>query len=192
MKTSALTTLVSTSLLTISAMGDSVYPLFHLGYEFGGNEIATVLYADGKKGQLNINEGLNIGLGLSFPLSKYMELHSSLGFIVNEESASNGDVSWRSFPWESSLIVYLGRVSVGGGMVYHFNPTLNSSGVLADLGRIEFDDALGVQAQIAYSLADASMPNDLEIGVRHTTIDFVTKENTVVGDSTAVYLKYFF
>ncbi len=192
MKISAILTLVSTSLLAMSATAHGIYPVVHLGYEFGGDELATVVRDDGSKGNLSVNEGLSIGLGLSFPLSESLELQSSLGYVGKDEEVNRGDASWRSFPWESSIIAYLGHFSVGGGVVYHFSPTLDSSGALSDIGKIEFGDALGVQAQIAYSLMHGDMPNDLEIGVKHTTIDFVTEETTVVGDSTAVFLKYYF
>lgn len=163
-----------------------------IGYDFGGVELGEVYFGDGAKGVVRANEGLNLALGVALPLSETIDLQTSIGLQWSEESADNGTMSWQSYPWQTLLVANLGRLSIGGGVVYHFNPQLETTGVLSPLGNVRFDDALGYQAQLAYAFTDGAGGNGFQVGARYTTIDFVSDNAAVRGDGASVFVKFLF
>ena len=190
MKTSLNFFLIVYCLTVATVQAEAPRPFLNLGFDLGGEKLAKVIYEDGDTASIRVNEGGNISIGLALPLGSGVDLQSSIGYQGINDPATNGEVSWRSFPWETSIIAHLDRFQIGGGVIYHLSPRFKSEGDLS-IGDIEFDDSLGYQAQIAY-LVSTSIAHGLTLGVKYTGIDFENNQRRTNGDSTAFFAKLYF
>ncbi len=180
--------------LLMVGVAQAAEPRFSLdvGYDFGGAEVGEVYFSEGTTAVVRANEGMNIAVGVALPLGGGLDLQTSIGLQWSEQSAENGSMTWQSVPWQTLLVANLGTLSVGGGVVYHFNPELETDGVLRSLGQVQFDDALGYQAQVAYAVTEGRRGSGFLVGARYTTIDFTAGDATIRGDAAAVFVKFLF
>ncbi|RUM92890.1 MAG: hypothetical protein DSZ28_09135 [Thiothrix sp.] len=162
-----------------------------IAYDLGGDELAEVVDKDGDHlSTVRANGGITFGAGFVLPLSRNLGLQSSIGYKSYSEETKNGDeISWKSFPWETSIIAHLGQFELGGGVIYHLSPEYKSD-VGRSSGNIDFDDALGYQAQAAY-LIKTSVGDGLSLGLRYTSIDFEKNRLTLDGDSVGFFVKFY-
>ncbi len=186
-------TLICALALASNANADTIRPLFSFGYDAGGERLGTVFFDDGTKENVNANEGLHLAGGFVIPLMNALALHTTIGFQTGGSTGDNGDMTWLSFPWETTLAAQLGNFMVGGGTIYHFSPQFNTDGALRNLGDYRFDDALGYQAQIAWSSKpNAFTGSSYQIGLRYSSVEFENKGTKINGDSTGIFVKYLF
>ena len=178
---------LSTSTIQAAGLGFSL----SMAYDLGGDELAKVVDKDGDSiSTVRANEGITFGAGFVLPVSRNLGLQSSIGYKSYSEEAANGDeISWKSFPWETSIIARLGQFELGGGVIYHLSPEYK-----LDVGRssenIDFDNALGYQAQAAY-LVKTSVGDGLALGLRYTSIDLEKNRLTLNGDSVGFFVKFY-
>lgn len=192
-----LTPLLFTCLLSASAatQADPIRPMLSIGYDFGGEKIGTAFFYDGDDEDLSANEGVHVSAGISIPLANGLDLQSTLGYQYGSVEGSNGEISWSSVPWETTLMAHIGSISIGGGSIYQINPKFKSKGALADLGDFDFDNAMGFQAQIAWTPQHRVRGGEYSLGLRYSSIEFEVDEaiaEKLDGNSTAIYLKYMF
>jgi len=163
----------------------------HAGYDVGGEKLAKVLDEDGDTiSKIRANGGLTFGAGIAVPLGNVLEIQSSIGYKYRSQEAKNGDdVNWKSIPWETSILAHLGHFEVGGGLIYHLSPAYDFN-INSSTADIDFDNALGYQAQAAY-LIETSAGGDVAVGLRYTGIDFEAEKTTLDGDSIAFFVKYY-
>ncbi len=178
--------------MAIQANADSWRPIASIGYDAGGEKLGTVFFADGTREHVHANQGLHLAGGVAIPLLSGLQLQSTLGFQTAGSSGDNGEMTWQSFPWETTLAAQLGNVTIGGGVIYHLSPEFTTHGALANLGNFRFDDTLGYQAQIAWSPASRSQSGQYQLGVRYSAVEFMLNDATINGDSTGLFLKYLF
>ena len=192
MKTKIITFIAALT-FSASAGADDIRPLFSFGYDAGGERLGTVFFNDGTKENVDANEGLHVAGGFAIPLMNALSLQTTIGFQTGGSTGDNGEMTWLSFPWETTLAAQLGNIMIGGGTIYHFSPQFNTDGALRDLGDYRFDDSLGYQAQIAWSSSpNAFTGSRYHIGLRYTAIEFERQGAKINGDSTGVFVKYLF
>lgn len=175
----------------VVAMADS-HVFIELGQDFGGAPVGEVWFADGAAGEIRANQGLNMAVGMVFPIDDGLALHTSIGLQWVEQAAGNGRMDWQSFPWRTQLVATSGPLSLAGGVVWFAAPTVTTQGVLAPLGERQFDNALGYQAELGWHLFRQTDSGGMQVGARYTTVDFVAAEQTVRGDSAGVFLRFTF
>lgn len=184
---------LSLALLSITAISTAnaghLGGIIGIGIDSGGDRVGSAFFEDGVKENIDANAGFSIMGGVSIPLLNGLELQSTIGYQIDSAEADNGDMTWSSFPWETTLMARLGNLNIGGGTVYHFSPEFSTSGFLADLGDFEFDDTLGYQAQIGWSPSTYPRAN---IGLRYTAVEFERADLKINGDSTGLFFKYQF
>lgn len=141
-----------------------------LGYEFGGDTMVEVLFTDDSTRSIRANEGLFFGGGASIVSdAKTMEIELTLAYKFQLISASNGDVTWSRWPVEALAFYRLPQVRLGGGLTYHLNPKVSSSGDIGGLN-LKFENALGVVLQGDYRLNDRA-----NLGLRFTSLQYTVK-----------------
>lgn len=181
------------ALLSVLAIGTAnagnLSGIVGIGIDSGGEKLGSAFFADGEKENIHANAGFSLLGGIALPLLNGLELQSTLGFTIDSADAENGDMTWTSIPWETTLMAKLGSLNIGGGTVYHLSPEFSTSGFLANLGDFKFDDTLGYQAQVGWS---PSSNHRVNVGLRYTAVEFERADIKINGDSTGLFLKYQF
>jgi hypothetical protein len=129
-----------------------------LGLAYGGEEFATLTYADGSENTVRGGEGLILSGGLTFtPLWFGDRFGLGLGVDAGwkyKSTSVNADASVKleRFPVVTSAraLVHLGKawhVLAAGGLVVELGPNLYGDGLLEDFD-VEFDTAIGGMAEL--------------------------------------------
>ncbi|HLQ27140.1 MAG TPA: outer membrane beta-barrel protein [Acidiferrobacterales bacterium] len=144
-----------------------VHGLFKLGLDTGGDTLVTVIFKDGSTSSIKANDGFYIGGGVALvEVAKDVDVELSLAWKYTAVTASNADVTFTRFPLEALAFYKFEKVRLGGGLAYHINPKLKSSGDLSGLD-VSFDNALGYVAQADYRITDK-----MNVGIRYTSVDY--------------------
>jgi hypothetical protein len=160
------------SLATTTASAAGSPWLFGINYDAGGDDIATVVFTDGSSSTLSANEGLHFYVGKNFAngVDSPWHTHASIGYKTGSVNATNGDLSWSSWPLEVMEFYNMEKVRFGGGLVYQLNPKAEGSGFASGLN-LELDNALGFVLQFEYRLTPAAQ-NGMALGLRYTNISY--------------------
>ena len=138
------------------------------GFDFGGDTLVPVTFQDGTTETLKANEGFYVGGGVAYIFLNYnFEAELSASWKYVGVTASNGDVSFTRFPLEAIVFYPWSWGRVGGGLTYHLNPEISSSGVVSSSVNAEYDNALGGIIQAEYRPSD-----NLAFGLRYTMLDY--------------------
>lgn len=164
------------SLTSYSTQAASLF--FEGGLHFGGDEIATVVFVGGGSETLKAGELLSGSIGLIGDVSDSLEARGSIGLKFDFVFADNADVTFTRFPLELMLFTKGEPISFGLGLSYHLDPTFSVSGSFVN-GDINFDDAMGVVAEIDYKIGTN---NKAYLGIKATFIDY---DVTNIGFGTA-------
>jgi opacity protein-like surface antigen len=122
------------------------------GITFGGDKLATAEYENG--GSIDIRAGsmLTFFGGVDYRVTPAFSLQATIGYHVDNASASNGDIRFERMPIE--LLAYYHTADkwrVGAGARYVSNPKLKSSGA-ADIGDYSFDNTVGAVIEAEYMM----------------------------------------
>jgi len=193
------------SLLTLLTLGSlsasqNLKPILQMGYDFGGTTLATVEHDDYYDSSIN---KIRAGQGLSFEAGAVldapnMELQFLVGYRFDQESASNGEVTWDVIPFTALAMIKSNRWKFGGGVTYHLNPELvgsfkgidNNGKNFHDKADDAYENAIGGVAQIQYMAT-----HNFAIGLKGTFIEYkLKKDNSVTarGNSIGVNFSYTF
>ena len=145
---------------------------FGMNYDAGGDDIATVIFADGSTSTLSANEGLHFYAGKNFAngIGSPWHTHVLAGYKTGGVTAKNGDLTWSAWPMEVIEFYNMEKVRFGGGLVYHLNPKADGSGFANNLN-LELDNALGFVLQFEYRFTPA-VQEGMSIGLRYTNISY--------------------
>jgi hypothetical protein len=153
------------------ARAADIRPVITMGYDFGGEVIATVTktrtHGPPSEIKTRANEGLYVGGGMAI-INNPIELDVTLAYKSSLGAAGDlfGDVDWSLWPLEALGFYRLGPLRVGGGLTYHIKPKLEGSDVASS---IEFKNALGAVLQVDLNFGRRA------IGVRYTAIEYEAK-----------------
>ena len=188
--------------LTLASINasDSLNPILQMGYDFGGTTLATVehdSYYDSSINKVRAGQGLSFEAGAVVD-SPNLELQFLIGYKFDNESASNGDVTWDVVPFTALAMFKSKRWKMGGGLTYHLNPALEGSftgydrdgDYFHDKADDEYENAFGAVIQMQYRLT-----NNFSMGVKGTFIEYkLKKDNTITanGNSIGINLSYVF
>jgi len=156
---------------------------FKVGYDVGGDTLATVIYADGDTDRIKANEGFFFGAGVSLLNdAKSIEAEISLAAKFGGSVASNGDVTFMAFPLEALVFYRWPSVRLGGGISYHLAPGLDVSGAGGSFATdTDYKNSLGFVLQ-----ADYRVTEKLNIGLRFTSIDYDEKNSSASFDGNSL------
>lgn len=193
------------SLITLFALNtflvsDELKPILQIGYDFGGTTLATIEqdgYYDAGVDKIHAGDGLRLEMGAVVD-SPALELQFLVGYKFDNESASNGDVTWDTIPFTALGMFKSRQWKMGGGLTYHLNPSLEGSftgydqngNYFHDEADDEYEDAIGAVIEMDYRAT-----NNFSIGVRGTFIEYKLKKDnsmTANGNSIGVNISYIF
>lgn len=151
--------------------------MLKVGFDFGGDTLATVTFTDGSTQSIKANQGYYFGVGASIILgdSRDLEVEGAVSYKEDVITATNGEVTFSRVPLDA-LVFYRfpQHIRVGGGLTYHLNPKVSGSGLASNLN-LGFDDALGWVLQAEYLLPPYSPRTPkMTVGARYTVIDYKT------------------
>lgn len=118
--------------------------------DFGGDEVATVVFEDDSSQDLTAGQGLAVSLGGYFrPIeSSPFELQASVGYKFSTTAASNSDMGMqRTLLQLEALYRWPNGFYLGGGVMHHMSPKLDGDGFFPN---INFDDATGFNMEIGW------------------------------------------
>lgn len=127
--------------------------LIGAGLTFGGDKMATAAYENGDEIDIHAGSIFALTTGIDYRISQKFSLQGTIGFHVDDATASNGDMRFQRFPVE--LLAYY-HVSpqwrIGGGARYVSNAKLSSSGA-ADFGDYEFKSTVSGVLEAEYLMS---------------------------------------
>ncbi len=157
-----------------------ISPTGKLGVDFGGDTLVTVFFADGSSDNIDTNEGLYFGGGVSAVNDAgTLEIEATLSYKFSFITAENGDVDWTRLPLDLMAFHRFQKIRVGAGITYHLNPKLTGTGVIGGLN-IAFKDALGFVLAADYRLSDKGY-----LGLRYTALDYEVETAGLSGEASA-------
>jgi len=150
--------------------------LLEAGLHFGGDELASATFTSGSTASIDAGGFISLSIGNAFDISDNLEGRITLGWKFDTIDATNGSVDWQRFPLNALLLYKHNDWRFGGGLTYHINPELTSSGAASEPD-VKFDDALGFMGEIDYFFSPTAY-----VGAQFTVIEYDTIPNTQVND----------
>lgn len=196
---STLNILISLALISIAHAESMLKPIVQFGYDVGGTTLATVYNDYDGVARIRAGQGVRLEAGAVISdKNNPLELQFFVGYKIDQESASNGSVSWDTAPFTALAMIKNGKWKFGGGATYQLDPHLsasftgfdNTGTFFNDSANERYEDALGGIAQIDYMVNRA-----LSVGLRGTFIDYKLKNNpsvTTQGNSIGLNISYTF
>ncbi len=172
-----------------ASMLENIRPFFAIGYDSGGETLFTTEFDNGSKHKINTHGGISLASGAVFSLKETIELQASLAYKFDSSEASNGEVSFQSFPLEILLAKrFNNNHRLGLGLVHTFKNEFD-----CDIDGIcnfneEFKDSNGLILQYDYTFTHSENTVSWRIGARYTRIDLESKivDQKVEGDGLGI------
>lgn len=180
---------ISTLCVTANAEGgDSLFgssePRFFLGagLSTGGDTLNDIEYTNGTSTTIKAGGFVNMWGGIVFDIPQYnMDFQTSIGFFIDDATASNGDVNFFRYPIEVLAFYKHDKVRVGGGITYHLSPEYDFT-IESNSEGIEFDNALGIVLEMDFLLGNGyGYGPSMHMGVRFVSIDYEASSYTFNG-----------
>jgi len=180
---SALAALAAAPVLSHAA---ETRPVLVAGYDAGGNNVVNVTYTNGNTDSIRANEGVYAGGGVSvLNDARNIEFLGTLSVKYLGLHASNGDVTWLSYPLDALFFYRRQSFRLGGGLTYAIKPRVKGTGDASYID-MKFDDAVGVVLQVDYLL------ESVNLGLRYTILDYKGGGNTIKGNGVGVSFGFTF
>jgi hypothetical protein len=115
----------------------------------GGDTLATVRFTDGSSQNISSGGFVQLFGGAEYDTGSVV-VQGTLGYHVDDTSASNGSVKFARYPAELLGLAKLGENwRLGGGLRKALNARVTSSGAArGSIGGLEFDSELGFVLQL--------------------------------------------
>jgi hypothetical protein len=163
---------IALAFIPLMAQAVMLRPLAGINAEFGGAKLLTVTYTDGSTSDVMAGQGFTAFGGVALqglvdlnPLT--VDLQVTLGVKYSTiQQASNANVDFFRFPAELLMMGHWMGLRFGAGPTYHFGNSISGSGLLSG-ANANFDNALGVVAQVDYTFAE-----HWNLGLRYTSISY--------------------
>jgi hypothetical protein len=137
------------------------------GIDFGGATLRSGQFTDGSSHSIKANDGLYLGAGASIlNQDRTLEAELTINWKYDSIEASNGSITWTRWPLDALFFYRTQNMRFGGGLTYHMNPTLRSSGE-APGNNADLDSVLGGILQAEYRFSDKG-----SVGARYTILKY--------------------
>lgn len=157
--------------------------IIEAGIHFGGDEMLTTPYTDGRQGSMAAGEMLSFAFGPLFNMSESWKFQTTIGVKTDAEYATDVEVSWVRYPLNAILFYETKKTRFGIGATYHMSPSVKGSGVAENIQQ-EYDDALGYIVEFNYRRHAGFL-----WGIRLTFIDYERKDiSSEAIDGTSIGL----
>jgi len=180
------------SLSAVSVQAAEFRGVVGIGFDLGGDKLLSGTYTDGSTWEVKANQGLLLNGGVVMVTGDF-ETQATVGYKFGGPTAKNGSVTFDVIPLELIEFYRAGNARMGLGISYHLNPKLKVDipGSILN-GDYNFDDALGMVAQIGWAPAGGIYSIDL----RYTAVNFkqknVTNAKDINGNVAGLYASLYF
>lgn len=156
---------------------------YKVGYDAGGDTLATPQFTNGDTGSVKANEGLFFGGGVALVSdANNIETELSVSYKIGGTFAENGNIKFTTLPLEALVFNRWSHVRAGGGLTYHTSPRLKVSGAGAGFAaNTKYNSALGLVLQVDYRIMEK-----MNIGVRFTKIEYDQENSTRSFDGNTI------
>ena len=151
------------------------------GLEFGGDDIATVLFTDGSTQDLEAGTGFGLELGVyGRPMAAQpLSLRATIGFKYTSSQADTADINVNRTVLNLLGHYEVGQWRFGGGLTRHSNVRFDGDGVGPDQS---FDDATGLTLEAGWRWLVLS----------YTNIDYDAENSNQTFDASNIGLRSLF
>lgn len=150
-----------------TASAAEISPLLRASVDFGGDELATVIFTDGEQETTRAGDGLHFAAGVGLKHSPSWYSQASIGYKMGGTVSQNGELTLTSIPLELMSFHQTPRWRAGFGVSYVSHLEMDSSGVLEGLN-VSFENATGFIAEWQWLFS----PNDrYYLGIRANVIE---------------------
>jgi hypothetical protein len=123
----------------------------NLDYMSGGEKLVEMEYTDGSSDSVSAGAGIGFGAGLRQSVAEQVSIEGRLGYLSDTASGKDGfgrtvEFTFSTLPVDILAHYEAGKHSIGGGLTYHMNPSLDIDGT-----EFEFDNAMGTLIEYQYS-----------------------------------------
>lgn len=168
---------------------DPVRFVAQLGVDFGQTRALELIFADGSTRDLNYNQGVSVGFGLSgLSLADgLLGTQATLGVEYSAVTGSNASVRWLAFPLEVMEVVNLYPLRVGVGLSCLLAPSIKGDGDL-DYIDARFRPSFGalVEADLIFRRESDPRRPAWWIGVRYEVNAVRNVEGGPTDDASAL------
>ncbi|MFP5391363.1 MAG: outer membrane beta-barrel protein [Gammaproteobacteria bacterium] len=166
-----------------------VHGFVGFGLTAGGDKLATAYYERGYDVSLHAGGLVAFTAGIDYTVTPEFSFQGSVGYHVDQASASNGDMRFQRFPIE--VLAYY-KVApqwrVGGGARWAASPKLRTSGA-GDIGDYDFEPTVGAVVEAEYLVSP-------QVGVKFRYVAEKYKEKgssyKIDGNHAGVYANLYF
>ncbi|MEJ8756542.1 hypothetical protein WG947_06025 [Pontibacter sp. H259] len=136
-------------------------------FEFGGDEVAKVLFTNGDDQSVKAGQGIAIAVGAEFQLRQLeqLRLRATIGYKYVTTAADNAHIRLTRVPMHlTANWMATEKLRFGAGVVKHQSIKLNADGIGENM---EFDGNTGCIFEVAYS----------GIGLSYTIMEYKDQDN---------------
>lgn len=162
---------------------------FELGFENGGDTLASVSGSDSFLGDyerdLDIGGGGKLAIGIHNILgeNKDRSLSFALGYLSDSIDASNGDADYDTVTFDAIYVFHFEAHGFGLGASYHIGPEYKDKTDGQPSIKLEFDDALGLVMQYSYAVSPV-----FHVGLRYTEMDYEINDVELDASSFGIFM----
>lgn len=166
--------------------------LLRMGFDFGGDTIATARYDDGTSTTVKAGGLVHVAGGLLFHPDAPFSVEATFGYKADNATAKNGEIKFDRLPLDLiASYVVARRHRLGAGPTLHLNPkaTCSVTGICNE--SLRFKNAWGFVGQYAYGIPLGS--SGAELGARYTVITYAPKTagvKSVDGSAFGVFFGF--
>lgn len=154
-----------------------------VGYDFGGDTLITAHFTDGSTSDIDANDGLFLGAGVSILNDdRNLEAELTANWKYQSIEATNGSITWTRWPIDALFFYRAGSIRAGGGFTYHMSPKLRSSGAAPGTD-VDIDSASGGIVQVEYRFGDWG-----SLGGRYTVLKYDVEGNSKKSNGLGIVL----
>lgn len=129
----------------------AIRPLLGAGLTFGGDTLATTFFTDGTRSDIKAGQLLQLYGGLEYRATPVLSVQATVGYHVDNSTASNGSVKFSRVPVELLGHFHASdKWQFGGGLRLVSGPKLSSSGAASSIGSVDFDNTIGTVIEGEY------------------------------------------
>ena len=163
--------------------------LLGAGLTFGGDKLATVNFTNGNSQNLRAGGLVHLYGGAEYRLGDRVSAQATVGYHVDDSSASNGDLRFSRVPVDLLLHYHVNpQLRLGGGVQIVNSPELKGSGAASGIGT-EFENATGGIFEGEYLFS-----RNAGVKVRYVIEDYKVRNSSqkIDGNHLGLLLSYYF
>jgi hypothetical protein len=172
----------------LAQASDRVQAVLGFGLTGGGETLLTVPFADGSRESISSGGLVHMYAGLRLPVAPRFAVQATIGYHVDDVSASNGSVKFARFPVELlGQFDAAPQIRLNGGVRFATGAKVTSSGAASGLDT-SFSASPGLVLEGEYLFSD-----NISVALRYVNETYKAPNGVKVeGSHVGGYVKFMF